>query len=86
MLPGVTHTFNPGQRQADLSEVAASLVYRVGSKTARAAQRDDSCVWQRHGVLPFPSETLPAGESAQSVEVHTQFSGCPGPHSPVSPI
>ena len=33
------HTFNPNtQRQADLCEFEASLVYRVRSRTARATQ------------------------------------------------
>ena len=42
--PGmVGHAFNPSigrQRQADLCEFEASLVYRASSRTARATQRN----------------------------------------------
>ena len=39
--PGMMlHTINTRQRQSDLCEFKASLVYRVSSKTARATQRN----------------------------------------------
>jgi hypothetical protein len=44
----VTHAFNPsnlGSRGRWISEFEASLVYRVSSKTARAAQRNS--VWKK---------------------------------------
>ena len=38
----VAHTFNPSTWEADrqISEFKASLVYKVGSRTARAVQRN----------------------------------------------
>jgi hypothetical protein len=39
----VVHTFNPSiqtQRQVDLCELEASLVYRMSSRRARATQRN----------------------------------------------
>jgi hypothetical protein len=36
----VTCVFNPRQRQEDLSEFKASLIYRASSRIARATQRN----------------------------------------------
>ena len=51
----MAHAFNPSywrQRQADLCEFEASLVYRVSSRTARA-------VSQRNPVSPLPHKIPP---------------------------
>lgn len=37
---GGTHTFNPSMLEAETGQSLASLVYRVSSKSSRAAQRN----------------------------------------------
>jgi hypothetical protein len=52
----VKHTFNSStweQRQADLCEFKASLVYRENSRTTRATQRNPDAKNQKRKVLKF---------------------------------
>ncbi|EGW07661.1 hypothetical protein I79_013644 [Cricetulus griseus] len=58
----MVHTFNPStrgrQRQEDLCEFKASLVYRASSRTARATQRNSVSRSPPKTLSPHPNRKL----------------------------
>lgn len=66
MGDGGVHTFNPSlrrKRQANLCEFAASLIYKVSSRTARSTQRNP--VMTSSPATPKKKEEADLGQQIQ---------------------